>query len=239
MSAARSESRCSRISTWSSSGSSSSTSARRSSSSAATTSLRRCGVSSWITLAASAGRRSASEATRCSAPWLSWRSWSPSTSSHSTTWVCARRRKPFAPSVSAHPREHPVAGAGLLHRHVEDDALDAAAAHAHLAVEHLADHQGLGGPLLEATHVQQAGRDHLPGVDVGDPRHRREDLAATEHLDDQADHARLPYVGTQHHHDVTHLAHRVALGVEHRQPGQPGREDAGRSGAHVRNPSRR
>ena len=131
------------------------------------------------------------------------------------------------------PGEHPVAGAGLLHGDVEDDALDAAAAHLHLAVEHLPDHEGLGRPLLEAAHVQQAGGDHLAGVDVGHPRHRGEDLAAAEHLDDQPHHPRLAYVGPQHHHDVAHLAHRVALGIEHRQPGQPGREDAGRCGAHA------
>ena len=38
--------------------------------------------------------------------------------------------------------------------------------------------------------------------------------------------------GAQHHHDVADLADLVALGVEHRQPGEAGREDAGRCGAH-------
>ncbi len=134
-------------------------------------------------------------------------------------------------------REHPVAGAGLLHRHVEDDAFHACAAHPDLPVEHLADHESLGRALLEAAHVQQSGGDHLTGVDVGHPGHRGEDLAAPEHLDHQSDHARLAYVGPQHHHDVAHLAHGVALGVEHRQPRQPGGEDARWCGAHVRNPN--
>ena len=89
------------------------------------------------------------------------------------------------------PGQHPVAGAGLLHGDVEDGSLDAGAADAHPAVEHLADDQGLGGPLLEAPHVQQAGGDHLARVDVGHPGHRGEDLAAAEDLDDEADHARL------------------------------------------------
>ena len=134
------------------------------------------------------------------------------------------------------PGEHPVAAAGLLHRDVEDHALDVAAAHLDLAVEHLADDQGLGRALREAAHVEQPGGDHLAGVDGGDPGHRHEDLAAAEHLDHQPDHPRLRDLGgragAHHHHHVAHLAHLVALGVEHRQPGEAGREDAVRRGAH-------
>ncbi len=55
----------------------------------------------------------------------------------------------------------------------------------HGAVEHLADHQGLGRALLEAAHVEQPGRVDLPGVDVGDPGHRHEDPSPSEHLGHQ------------------------------------------------------
>ena len=102
------------------------------------------------------------------------------------------------------------------------------------AVEHLADHQGLGGPLLEAAHVEQPGRVDLPAVDVGDPGHRHEDLPPPEHLGHHPEHARLAALRAERHHEVTHLADLVALGVEDRQPDEAGREDAGRGGAHVR-----
>ncbi len=134
------------------------------------------------------------------------------------------------------PGQHPLAATGLLHRDVEHHALDLGATHGDLLVEHLADDEGLGGTLREPAHVEQPGGDHLAGVDAGDPGHRREDLAPAEHLDHQPDHAWLRdqrgRTGAHHDHDVAHLADLVALGVEHRQPGEAGREDAGRRGAH-------
>ncbi len=136
------------------------------------------------------------------------------------------------------PGEHPVPGPGLFHRDVEDDSLDAGAAHLHPAVEHLPDDKGLGRPLLEAAHVQQAGGDHLARVDVGHPGHRREDLAAPEDLHDETHHARLSYVGPQHHDDVAHLAHLVALGVEDGQARETCREHADGCRAHPAAPPR-
>ena len=46
--------------------------------------------------------------------------------------------------------------------------------------------------------------------------------------------AGLAYIGAQYDHHVADLADRVTLGIEHRQPGQPGREDARWCGAHAR-----
>src|SRR5262249_19027875 len=112
-------------------------------------------------------------------------------------------------------------------------ALDAGGLDRHRAVEHLADHQGLGLPLLEATHVEQSGRVHLAGVDVGHPGHRHEDAAPAEHLGDEAEHPRLARLGPDRHHDVAHLADLVALRVEDRQPDQSGRVDADGGVAHV------
>ena len=58
----------------------------------------------------------------------------------------------------------------------------------HAAVEELADHEGLAGPLLEAAHVD-AGVDHdLAAVDGGHARDGQEDPAAALHLHDQAEH---------------------------------------------------
>src|SRR5690606_23147856 len=73
----------------------------------------------------------------------------------------------------------------------------------------------------------------LAGRDVGDAGHRHEDPAAAEDLRHQAEHPRLGVAEPQRHHDVAHLAHLVALGVEDRQPDQPGSVDTGGGGAHV------
>ena len=102
----------------------------------------------------------------------------------------------------------------------------------HRPVEHLGQHQGLGGALLEAAHVDQAGGDDLAAVDVGDPGHRHEDPAPAEHLDDQAEHARPAPAGAERDHDVADPADLVAERVEDAQAGQAADEDAGR-GAHA------
>ena len=48
----------------------------------------------------------------------------------------------------------------------------------------LAD-QRLGGALLEAAHVDQAGRDDLAALDGGHAGHRHEDAPPARHLDDE------------------------------------------------------
>ena len=58
-----------------------------------------------------------------------------------------------------------------------------------------------------------------PAVDVGDPASSATKICRRpKHLDDQAEHARLAYVGAQHHDDVADLADLVALRVEHGRP---------------------
>ena len=57
---------------------------------------------------------------------------------------------------------------------------------------------------------------------------------APEDLDDQAQHPGLQTARTEHHDEVADLADLVARGVEDRQPGQSGREDAVGGGAHSR-----
>ena len=93
----------------------------------------------------------------------------------------------------------------------------------HRAVEQLAEHQRLAGPLLEALEVERArGEHHRAGVDRGDPAHRHEDPAARDHLDDQAQHPRRGGADAQRDDDVADLADPVAVGVEDGQPGEPG-----------------
>ena len=99
--------------------------------------------------------------------------------------------------------------------------------------------QRLGRALLEAAHVEQAGRVDLPAVDVGDPGHRDEDPSPAEDLGDHPEHPRLGDLRAHRHHEVAHLAHLVALGVEDRQPDQSGHVDADGRGAHVRTRYRR
>ncbi len=132
----------------------------------------------------------------------------------------------------SNPREHPVAGPGLLHADVVDDASDAGLGDDDLAVEHLTHDQGLGATLLEAAHVQQSGRIDVGAVDARDPGHGDEDPAATQHFSHQSDDAGLESSGPQRHHNVAHLADLVTLRVHDGQPDQAGREDAGWCGAH-------
>ena len=108
------------------------------------------------------------------------------------------------------PGDRPVAGALLLDADVLDHRGGAVLEQGHRAVEQLAEHQGLGGPLLEAAHVDQAGRDDLAGVDGGHPGHRHEDPAAAGHLDDQAEDAGLLRADAQGRR-------------RRRAPGRPGR----------------
>ncbi len=137
--------------------------------------------------------------------------------------------------LHGHPRHHPVAVARLLHRDVVDGAGDAGGRDGDRAVEHLADHEGLGRPLLEAAHVEQPGRVDLPAVDVGHAGHRDEDPAPAEHLRDQPEHPRLVDLRAHRDHQVTDLADLVPLGVEDRQADQPGGVHACRGGAHGAN----
>ena len=123
------------------------------------------------------------------------------------------------------PAQHPVAVAGLLHAHVVHRAGDAGARHAHRAVEDLAHHQGLGGALLEAAHVEQPGRVDLPAVDVGHPGHRHEDPAPAEDLGHQPEHPGL-------------APPRSAAPRRGRAPCRPGRPWGRRSAARPGGPRR-
>ena len=179
---------------------------------------------SWITWP---GRPASSPPARpagASAPWV----WPPrrtrSTSRHSTTWVCPGGRTASA-LLQRDPADHPVAGALLVDGEVVDGALDAGVLDADLAVEHLADDQGLARALLEAAHVDHAGGDHLAAVDARHPGHGQEDRAPAEHLDDQAE-------------DPRGRGRRGASPRPGRAPGRPGRprgrRPAGRSAARRR-----
>ena len=66
------------------------------------------------------------------------------------------------------------------------------------------------------------GEHHRARVDGGDPAHRHEDPAAGDHLDDQAQDPRRGGADAQRDDDVADLADAVAVGVEDRQPGEPG-----------------
>ena len=63
-------------------------------------------------------------------------------------------------------------------------------AHLDVALDELGEDEGLVGPLLEAAHVDQAGRDDLAAVDGGHAGHRDEDPTAARHLDDEPDDSR-------------------------------------------------
>ena len=110
---------------------------------------------------------------------------------HSTTWVWPRRRKPLVGSwiATRESTQSRVRACSIATSNTTP--CDLGAADGDLPVEHLPDHEGLGGALLEPAHVEQPGGDHLAGVDAGDPGHRREDLAPAEHLDHQPDDAWL------------------------------------------------
>src|SRR5699024_11039682 len=88
--------------------------------------------------------------------------------------------------------------------------------------------EGLGGALLEAAHVDQAGRDDLTPFDGGHPRHRHEDPAAPGHLDDEADDPRAPG-GGEGDDDVAYPTDLVAERVEDLEARQARDEEAGGS----------
>ena len=104
-----------------------------------------------------------------------------------------------------------------------------------LTADVVTQHCGAGevGVRFEGDLVELSAtpRD-LAGVDMGHPGHRHEDRAAPEDLHDQPEHPGLQAARSDHRDQVTDLADLVAGRVEHRQPGQPGGEDAGRGGAH-------
>ena len=146
--------------------------------------------------------------------------------------------EPLGALADRHLRQHPVPRAPLLHRHVEHHCRRTGLADGDSAVQHLAEYQDLGRPLLEPAHVHQAGRDHVTGVDGRHPRHRQEDAPPGEHLDHQAEHARRLGALPQHHHDVADLADLIPVRVVDGETGQPGDIDA-RPLAHARRLTRR
>jgi len=105
------------------------------------------------------------------------------------------------------------------------DAVDA-------TVEDLAHDERLARALLEPAQVNDPVDDHLATVDRRYAGHRNEDPAASDHLDNESDHARRLRVGTQQRDHITHPAHLLGIGVEDLSPGKARHEDS-RRGGHV------
>ncbi|CAM5469607.1 hypothetical protein SALBM135S_04021 [Streptomyces alboniger] len=132
------------------------------------------------------------------------------------------------------PVDLPVAARRkLLHRHVEDGHLLAALYETDPAVEHLAEDEPLGGPLLEAPYVEHAGGDDLARLDAGDACHGQEDAAPGRQLDDEAEQPRRPAAHPEYRHEVTDAADLVAVGVEDGDAGEMGHEDPGGACRHA------
>ena len=154
-----------------------------------------------------------------------------------TSRVSPRRRpepaQTAAVGTGAHERARhaPPAGAELLDADVLDDGVDDLAlvgAHLHGTLEELGDDEGLVAALLEAAHVDQAGRDDLATLDGGHPGHRHEHPATAGHLDDQADDAGPGAGQAEGDDDVANPADLVTERVEDTQLGQAADEGAGR-----------
>ncbi len=120
----------------------------------------------------------------------------------------------------------PVAAGGqLLDGHVQDGDLLVILDQPDPPVQELAEDEPLGGPLLEAPHVDDAGGDDLAGLDARHPGHRQEDPPAADHLDHQPQDAGRASADPQHRHQVADPADLVAVGVEDGHPGQVRDED--------------
>jgi hypothetical protein len=83
----------------------------------------------------------------------------------------------------------------------------------HATTEKLAHDAHLAAALLEASNVDESGRDDLAGLDRGDAPDRQEDVATPRDLDDQAHHTRRVVFSVDDDH-VTDFAEPVARGVE-------------------------
>ena len=147
------------------------------------------------------------------------------------------------PLAHEDPGDLPVAVALDLQGHVLDHGGGAGTAGVppavghprqhHRALQQVGEDEDLGGPLLEAAHVHQAGGDHLARAHRGHPRDGHEDPPPTGDLRDQPHRPGAPLAAGQQH-DVAHAAHRVAQGVEDRQAGEPRDEHSRGGGDHCR-----
>src|SRR3954469_22805829 len=124
-------------------------------------------------------------------------------------------------------RDEPVAGAALVHRHVDDGHRGAVLHHRDLAVEQLGDDERLARSAFEPAQVDAAADDDGVGVDRGHLSHGDEDPAPRLHLDRQAEHPRWLRTRAEHDDGVTNPAHLVGIGIEHRKAGQTGEKDTG------------
>jgi len=77
--------------------------------------------------------------------------------------------------------DHPVLGAALTHRDVEDAYLTGTVVHGDDAVEELRDNERLDRTLREGADVEQARCDDGTGFDGGDAGEREEDAALSHH----------------------------------------------------------
>src|SRR5690606_2471811 len=116
----------------------------------------------------------------------------------------------------------PLGGLGLGDGHVVDGHLLAVDRHGQ--VEHLGDHQRLGGPLLEPADVELAREDHRARLDAPYAGDGQEHAAARADLDHHAVHARRAGAAQPDHH-VPDAADLVSRRVEDRRAGQTGDED--------------
>ena len=109
--------------------------------------------------------------------------------------------------------DHPVLGAALAHRDVEDAHLPRTIVHRDDAVEQFGEDECLDGTLREGTDVEQARRDDGTGLDRGHASERQEDTLTRADLDDEADDVGFGFQ-PKDDDDIVNLADLVAQRVE-------------------------
>ena len=109
--------------------------------------------------------------------------------------------------------DHPVLGAALAHRDVEDTHLAGAVVHGDDAVEEFREDERLDGTLRERANVEQARGDDGTGLDGGDAGERQEDALTRADLDDEADDVGFGFQ-PKDDNDIVNLADLVAQRVE-------------------------
>ena len=109
--------------------------------------------------------------------------------------------------------DHPVLGAALAHRDVEDAHLARAVVHRDDAIEELGEDERLDGTLGERTDVEQARRNDRAGLDRGHASERQEDTLTRADLDDEADDVGFGFQ-PKDDNDIVNLADLVAQRVE-------------------------
>ncbi|MGX1091417.1 hypothetical protein RKD47_002098 [Streptomyces albogriseolus] len=129
--------------------------------------------------------------------------------------LAAPERAALLPLAHEDPVDLPLAARReLMHRQVQDGDLLAGVHQRHPPVEQLAEHQPLGGPLLEAADVEHPGGDDLAGLHGGHPGHGQEDAAPGGELDHQAEQPGRTTAGAQDDDEIAHAADLVARRVE-------------------------